>query len=445
MPPSRRIIRRIKMNRKGQFIVIGAIIIAAFMFALILTMSQMNVQRQVLIPEPVDEVVLAVASDFERCFQVALASASKTYCATMDKSEAALKGEEVIKAWSMALLEAYKGYGMVIDLSVDSTAKGVVFDLICSEGYGRTRAYTTFGMDVEGYGLRGLALTMSTIVELEISKVNITNEGSDVTMVFNVSKRAKGMGVPVEVVKVNVTVDDKEINRDRVKLTRVGRGEYLIEFGLDGFDTVTVVLKAMTEDGVWVAAKRTLNITATPQGGNGGSPPSGSEDWRALYISPDEPTNIPPELEDIADFSLNITKPRCNSSLAPPLNPSPPHSNQSGVSVIPIPMTLSLANTKLINITLYARLTSQAHSGEVPLSVTLLYYNNGTFVEIGGGTVYPINSKTPLEYTISFKPRVNEIPEGSYLVLNIVRPTKGGGVIQVYFGPDYPSRIELLP
>jgi len=155
---------------------------------------------------------------------------------------------------------------MVIDLSVDSTAKGVVFDFICSEGHGRTHAYTTFGMDVEGYGLRGLALTMSTIVELEISKVNITNEGSHVTMVFNVSKRAKGREVPVEAVKVNVTVDDKEISGDRVKLTRMGRGEYLIEFGLDGFDTVTVVLKAMTEDGVWVAAKRTLNITATPQG-----------------------------------------------------------------------------------------------------------------------------------------------------------------------------------
>ncbi len=101
--------RRIRMDRKGQFIVIGAIVIAAFMFALVLTMSQMSVQRQVFIPEPVDEVVLAVASDFERCFQVALASASKTYCATMDKSEAALKGEEVIKAWSMALSEAYKG------------------------------------------------------------------------------------------------------------------------------------------------------------------------------------------------------------------------------------------------------------------------------------------------------------------------------------------------
>jgi len=108
-------------------------------------------------------------------------------------------------------------------------------------------------------------------------------------------------------------------------------------------------------------------------------------------------------------------------------------------------MTLNLTNTKLINITLYALLTSKAHSGKVPLNVTLLYYYDGAFVEIGGGTVYPIKSNTPLEYTISFEPRVSEIPEGSYLVLNIVRPTNGEGVIQVYFGPDYPSCIKLLP
>ncbi len=334
---------------------------------------------------------------------------------------------------------------MVIDLSVDSTAKGVVFDFDCSEGHGRTRAYTTFGMDVEGYGLRGLALTMSTIVELKISKVNITNEGNYVTMAFNVSKRAKGREVPVEVVKVNVTVDNKEISGGDVNLTRMGGGGYLVGFGLNGFDRVTVVLKAMTEDGAWVAAKRTLYITAAPQDGNGGGPPSMSEDWRALYITPDEPTDLPPELKDIADFSLNITKPSNTGHLAPPLNPSPPHSNQSGISIIPIPMTLNLTNTNLINITLYVALTSKAHSGKIPLNVTLLYYNNGTFVEIGCGTIYPIKSDSPLEYTISFEPKVKEIPEGSYLVLNIARPTKGGGAIKVYFGPDYPSSIELLP
>lgn len=72
-------IGKMNRNRKGQFIVVGAIMIAAFMFALMLTMSQMNVQRQVLSPEPVDEVVLAVSSDFERSLQAAFARASQLY------------------------------------------------------------------------------------------------------------------------------------------------------------------------------------------------------------------------------------------------------------------------------------------------------------------------------------------------------------------------------
>jgi hypothetical protein len=215
--------RRTGVDRKGQFIVVGAIVIVAFMFALILTISQMNVQRQAFSYEPVDEVVLAVSSDFERCLQNAFSKASQIYLSngSLAKAQATLYDE--LQEWLEAVSNAYSGYGMNVAFTVGENRSCVdlQFDWSESEGHGTSYVYTTFGLDVMGYGLKGLALMKSIAVNLDIleAKVSLAGDHSVVVMKFRVSERVnKGEPTTPSIKEVNVTAVGGGVDENSISL-----------------------------------------------------------------------------------------------------------------------------------------------------------------------------------------------------------------------------------
>jgi len=257
--------RRTGVDRKGQFIVVGAIVIVAFMFALILTISQMNVQRQAFSYEPVDEVVLAVSSDFERCLQNAFSKASQIYLSngSLAKAQATLYGE--LQEWLEAVSNAYSGYGMNVAFTVGENRSCVdlQFDWSESEGHGTSYVYTTFGLDVMGYGLKGLALMKSIAVNLDIleAKVSLAGDHSVVVMKFRVSERVnKGEPTTPSIKEVNVTAVGGWVDEKSVRLEYLGQGVYLVKFNLTGFVAEEVTLAVKTSNGVVVAAKKGLCV-----------------------------------------------------------------------------------------------------------------------------------------------------------------------------------------
>ena len=260
------------MDRKGQFIVIGAIVIVAFMFALILAISQMSVQRLVLSPEPVDEVVLAVSSDFERCLQRAFSKASQE-CLQSYLANGSLKGDKAlqlleneVRRWLVAVLSAYSGYGMNLSLTTERES-GSCIDLLLewSEGRGTSHVYTTFGLDVASYGLEGVALMKSITASLEILEAKMTFAGDrgKITMKFAIEERTSGgeRATPsVKEIKVSTSPSPSLVDERSIKLDYLGQGVYLVEFNITGFAVREVRLAITTDKGVVVAAKKGLCV-----------------------------------------------------------------------------------------------------------------------------------------------------------------------------------------
>jgi hypothetical protein len=252
-----------KINEKGQFMIIGALIIAVFMFALVLAISQLNVQRQMFSYEPVDEVVLAISSDFERLLQSALSRASQSYLANRDLVLARSLFDDQIQRWLLVVSEAYSGYGVNITLMSEwgSTYADLVLDW--SEDRGVSYAYTTFGMDVEIYGFRGLALTSSVSVRLDIleAKMSFTSGGGRVAVKFRVNESiGGGRGLAPSIKDLKVMAEGGVIDEGSVRLSYLGQGIYLVEFNVSGFVVREIVLVVTTERGIVVVAKKGLCV-----------------------------------------------------------------------------------------------------------------------------------------------------------------------------------------
>jgi len=251
------------MNEKGQFIIIGALMIAVFMFALVLAISQMNVQRQVFSYEPVDEVVLAISSDFERLLQNALSRASQSYLANGNLVLARSLFDDQVWRWLSAVSEAYSGYGVNITLRSEqgSTYADLVLDW--SEDRGVSYAYTTFGMDVESYGFRGLALTSSISVRLDIleAKMSFTSGGGRAAVKFRVNESVGGgRGLAPSIKDLKVMAEGGAIDGGSVRLSYLGQGTYLVEFNVSGFVVREIALAVTTERGIVVVAKKGLCV-----------------------------------------------------------------------------------------------------------------------------------------------------------------------------------------
>jgi len=415
-----------KMNRKGQFIVVGAIMIAAFMFALMLTMSQMNVQRQVLSPEPVDEVVLAVASDFERSLRAAFAKASQQYLESYLKGEGVTEAQQLLNSelqrWLEATSSAYSGYGLRIALA-GGNGSNFDEDFYWSGNPGRSRIYATFEMDVESYGLRGLALTKSIWLQLNISKVNSTEGGTTIITEFKVDEKiGEGRSFTPSIKRVEAIVGGKRIYSGNISYR--GQGVYLATFNVESPNVEEMTLAVTTEDNIVVAAK--LFLAREAQDLN---------EWRTFFLVPrtlkEEEVIKGKQRVEYFYLSRNPTEP---GYITPQISHG--HPSRRGDSDEPLPEL----NIGPVTITLYARATSE----DIPLNVTLGYELYGLRI-IGSRTITVVQSNTFIPYTITIETNTT-ISEGSRLVLILERIDEepGRGTLHIRTGQEY-SRIELWP
>lgn len=267
---SQSISSRFKGGNKGQFVILAAIIIAAFMFPLVITISQLSTMRYEVPYEPVDELVLAITSDFERCLAKALAIATQNYSETWSLTSAENTGEEFVDAWRRAVIESYGGLGINIRLMIkNAPGKSVYCNMMWGDNYGESVIYTTFDMDIEAYGLKGLTITMQKKVSLKIlnAKMEFSNEDTRILMVFQAKLLLPSSKYrPIS----DLTQDSLELlingtkyrEYDIIDFKYLGMGNYSVTFRFSEsrLTAENITLIVTTRDGIKVAATQELCI-----------------------------------------------------------------------------------------------------------------------------------------------------------------------------------------
>ncbi|MEM2351339.1 MAG: hypothetical protein QXT26_02920 [Thermoproteota archaeon] len=250
-----------RRDRRGQFVVLAAVILAAFMFSMVLSISQLSTSRLEVTYKPVDEVVLTIAGDFERSMTRALAEATQNYSITGDMDSARESGGRFIQNWLRAAYESYNDFGVNIVLAPEnSTGKNVGWTIEWSEWEGKSVVYTTFGMDVEVYGLSNLAMISLKAVYLDIldAKIELNDTGGIMTIIFRVQMGGKGHAMPISDIsqdKLKLLANGtKDITKELIHLGYVGRGIYEAKFNLTELVIERFTLRITTNDGIVVAA-----------------------------------------------------------------------------------------------------------------------------------------------------------------------------------------------
>ncbi|MCS7140521.1 MAG: hypothetical protein N3F04_05495 [Candidatus Nezhaarchaeota archaeon] len=418
----------LKSNRRGQFIIIAALIMAGLMLSLVLSISKLSTSRLELGYEPVDETALAIAGDFERCLVRALATATKRYSETWNKTLAVTSGEEVIKNWIKATLESYSGFGLTITLNPENETdigRNIDWWIDWSGKQGKSAVYATFDMDIGTYGLKNLAVILRKALRLNILNATSTDKTLNITFQVYLSDE-RHYFLPIQYItpsNLKLLVNRTEsISYEILELKYLGQGNYraLINFTSPipgGINVITLMVT--TNDGVKVAASLEYREYRP-------------DEWRVFYIMWERGKE---------HFVLVRHEPEEHHIVL-----SHAKTNKRGNSTEITP-TLRLGD----NVTIILYVTARGNASKV-LNVTLgIYDANGTYYRIGSVNITIAgHTNTPISYTIRLTPEIQYIPSGSRLTLNFTLTIekdpsgrgddRGGGALHIHCGP---SRIIL--
>ena len=165
--------KRFRRDTRGQFVVIAALLIALLTLSLALSIHQVNLHRQQLRYEPVEELVLGITSDLDRCLTYALSLASQKYYETRSLDIARNEGYQFISKWVRSILASYAHLGikMIMHSPLNPTEEGptdvqIIFNW--DNPAGNSKVDTQFDLDIEAYGFKGWVGRSAKFVNLEI-------------------------------------------------------------------------------------------------------------------------------------------------------------------------------------------------------------------------------------------------------------------------------------
>ncbi|MEM0316538.1 MAG: hypothetical protein QXO97_00870 [Candidatus Nezhaarchaeales archaeon] len=449
-----KIMNEIRANRRGQFVILAAIVVAAFMFTLVISINQLSTMRQEVPYEPLDELALAITSDFERCLTRALAIATQKYSESWDLDSAKGAGEELIDVWRQAIPESYSGLGTNIVLNIrEGYGRSVGWDISWDDERGVSMIYTTFSMDVEAYGLKGLAVTMQKIVELNIldARMEFSDAGNKIIITFQtyLSDGRKYLR-PVSDLAPNslkLLINGTEYeDYDITSFEYLGMGNYSATFDLKERVIANNITLIVSIDGVRVAATKRLCILTLRSEGQGteneGTFDIEINDFReegrsppyTISLFPGQTIRITFNLEGVDFHGFSSSGPVSlieNGTTALVIVTSYGQAN-----VTAIYGTVSLSSTATLSLS-----SREDGGGTANLGSIKLKFSNGTEREppLPGSIDVPCNESITIEYKPDFgyvfkyweaSPTimVNRTPSGEY-VINVLG---NGSLIAVY-------------
>jgi len=408
-------VKRLRWSICGQFIIIAALIIATFTLTLVLSISQISLTRRELSYEPVQELVLGLTSDFDRCLTRALSIATRKYNETGSLEKAKVAGEGFIMKWVNSTLISYSNLGLQIILN--ATGEGgtdIAWIIDWSSSAGISYVYTRFSLNIEAYGFRGWTSRSMKIIWLNITNwgIDISTSPATATLEFQLMQSKREAFEPIlGLAPENVQVKVDTIQANVTNLTYLGGGIYRVKFEADSISVKIILIVTTPEDFILVSA-----CTDT--------------EWGAVYLST-EGKGLGKEI-----LLVPISQLQSESGFATPVGSH----GREVLEVNSTPTTKNITLGDLIQVKLFLD-QSTSRPGNINVTVEFGFKYGDETYWLGSDTERFIGEKA---YVFDIPAGDGEIPKDSILILRVtVTSDKGFGSIRILYGPNHPSQIVL--
>ena len=421
--------RKLIRNNKGQFVIIAALLIAALTLATVISIHEININRQSIVYKPVNEFLLGTTSDMNRALTVALAKYTDGILNQGSTEDVATLGaSNFMTTWKQSMLTSYASYGIRMKEPLLPT-----WDCHWNGTTTYSLAAVTYNIDVDSYGFKGWMGRSYKYVQLQIFRESILTQSTTTSFNFTLKESTINEDATVPIPGLPQTPDPQFfkvgsytpgqtfVPATEVSLQYYGNGNYSVTFN-QPVDPSTGGVRldlATPVDKVWVSANNFDHL----------------RDWSTLHLIPN----------NILEPNFPYT-PSTSDSYKPSLNQGNPSVNMS--ASIPSP---TIVTARIINMTFY--LTSVPPNAAKTLNATLGFIYGSVYYQIGSATIDITGSSSPLPYSVSidvgdkeFKEGsgVRTIPVGSFIQLNItISFSSQSGSGKVYYDGNTPSQINL--
>ncbi len=437
---------RLIKEKRGQFVIIAALLIAALTLATTISIHEINIHRQSITYRPVDQFLLGTTSDMSRVLASSLANYTDGIInGNLTEVDASSAASLSVSAWKESLFNSYSSYGIRMK---DPLLPN--WDYLWNGTTSYSLSDITYDVDVDSYGFKGWIGRSFKYVQLQIFPDSITNDSASSSFNFTIKESAinENTTVPITGLPQNPDLQLFRVGRynssqpfepaDEVSLQYYGNGNYRATFNQQ-VDNSTHGIRldlATPIDKIWVSAN---HFDSVRDGEDGGGDDEGGDaesdgDWSTLHL-----------------ISGNILQPNYlytpdqSHFYTPPLNRGHP-SVEAGTS-IPTP---TIVTARLINVTVY--LSSTPPKAAKTLNMTLGFTYNSTYYPIGSAIVQ-VSGKCIQSYSASINAGegswvtgfgVRTIPPNSVIQLQLTVSFDGpSGSGKIYVDGDTPSQINL--
>ncbi len=162
---------RTHRSRRGQFVILAALLISLLTLSISLSIHRLSLQRQQLRHEPVEELALGLTSDLDRSLAHALSRASERYYETGSAEYAEGEGRAFISKWVKSAIASFSSLGLGLTMNSSSGMGGKIdvdFNLDWGKERGISQVYTEFRLDIESYGFKGWVGHSGKYVKLDL-------------------------------------------------------------------------------------------------------------------------------------------------------------------------------------------------------------------------------------------------------------------------------------
>ena len=266
---------RLIKEKRGQFVIIAALLIAALTLATTISIYEININRQSITYRPVDEFLLGTTSDMNRALTVALANYTDGIInQNLTEAEANLNASQFMTTWKESVLTSYSSYGLRINPNLPQNLIPR-FDHNWNGNSTYSFAYIPYNFDVASYGFMGWVGSTEKYVQLQVYSATVNTQVSgQISLIFHLDQSDVNATTPISnllsypdsaVFRVgNYTVGNYTLGQafsppnNAPKLVYLGNGNYSLTFTQEQqIDPTTQVIRldlATPNDGIWVSA-----------------------------------------------------------------------------------------------------------------------------------------------------------------------------------------------
>jgi hypothetical protein len=278
---------RLIKEKKGQFVIITALLIAALTLATTISIYEINSNSQEITYRPGNEFLLGTTSDLNRALTVALANYTEGIrIQNLSEAEANFNPSQFMTTWKESMLTAYSSYGIRINPDCNMIPRFEIGPWYNNTPWsGNTTfsyAYMPYSLDVNSYGINGWVGETRKYVQLKIfsETVKTTDLTGPTSLIFQLTQSEVNENYSMPIPDLP-TVPDPETFRigaynaisqsftpveEILPLTYLGGGNYSVTFNqaIDPIHKGVRLDLSTPKDEIWISAFNYNYSSASP-------------------------------------------------------------------------------------------------------------------------------------------------------------------------------------